>query len=125
MSEELKEDITQVMFLLGEAKKKFKKYIKDKSVPLEERWEFFTIAPDFLKDHKGWVESFKILDDKGIEYYDDFGYERYRRVDTEDLVATLFECLEEWKDRELTEGDIHEIMEEILLKNMGSFTHDW
>ena len=126
MSVELSEDISQVTFLLGEAKKKFEEYIKDKSVPLEERWEFFCLAPGFLKERDGSIVNFKVLDDCNIEYFEgDMYYQKYEEIHTESLVERLEEELEELSERGLTREGIDEIKEEILSQNLGSFKLDW
>jgi hypothetical protein len=109
-------------------KNDFAKYIADKSIPLDERWEFFIEAPDELKNFEQWIYEFKCL---SIDWYDDFHFDRRQEVSAEYIIDSL-----EWKREEAEdEGDEDEakkwrdiiplIKEEILDQNMEGFCFDW
>lgn len=55
----------------------FEQYITDKSIPLDRRWEFWTLAPVSIKGTSGWcsdghLEAFNIL---GCNPRDAMGYD--------------------------------------------------
>lgn len=123
MSEQLKEDIKTINFLIVSAKEDFFKYITNKEVPLSERWELFTQAPSYLKEHSGMMEHFQVLDNLGIDYFDEMYYEKYERIETYSLAERLEEEL--LGEKGLTQEKIDEVKEQILEQNLGSFDLDW
>lgn len=117
------------------AKDAFEYFIKDKSLPLEVRWETFVETPSYLKNHSMWYYSFKCKEE--LNWYEDCGSERCSLVDLAEFITGLEENIEwakeyaktegidyvneEWYDEEL----IIKMKEEILTDNMGSFRYDW
>lgn len=96
-------------------KDEFNKEIVRKDLPLDWRWKLFLSAP-LLHDSSPWVVDFKSLG--RVSWYDDFGTERYQTVNISDIVDVLIEN-EEPKEK------IEAFMEEVLKRNLGSFTCDW
>lgn len=127
MSEEaLHAEITEILLKTAKVKMDFEEYISNKETPLEKRWEFFCLAPGFLKERDGSIVHFKVLEACNIEYFEgDMYYQKYEEIHTESLVERLEEELEELSERGLTQEGIDEIKEEILSQNLGSFKLDW
>lgn len=118
---EVESRISLVLVEIRELKKQFETVIRDKSIPLEERWALFVWAPITFKNTSSWVEDFdseKLLGSK-IFWYDDLYYERYETVNTTDMI-------ERFKEKEeFTPEIIDAFKEEILQKNLGSWVNDW
>lgn len=92
---------TQVDLLNNEIeflKPLFEEYIKDKSIPLDERWETFKKANNGLSYHKPFWVDFP-GDEHEISWYDDFSIERYETVNLvqflEDTLPEMIRDLEE------------------------------
>lgn len=105
------------------SRKDFGDLIKDKSVPLDERWELFCRAPDSIKLHDRWIHEFKWEEKhQAISWYDDFYMDRHQTVD----MQAIIEIMEENESgTEYSEEMILDMKEEILDKNLGSFCNDW
>lgn len=101
------------------------KWIIDKSIPLEERWNLWKDSPEELKNECQWVEDFTISG-RGISWYDDFYKERCETVYLSDLIHNMQRdfnepvCLKKY-----TQADIDDFKEQILAKNLLSFVYDW
>lgn len=92
MSYERLEQAISALFLAEKTLKDnvslFEQYITDQSIPLNKRWEFWTLAPKAIKGNGGWcsdgrLEAFNILDCKprdAIGY--DGKYVRLERYET-------------------------------------------
>lgn len=78
----------------------FEQYITDKGIPLEQRWNFWNLAPISIKGTGGWcsdgyLEAFNVL---GCKPRDAIGYDgKYMRVDRYETVtmAGMLECITE------------------------------
>ena len=130
----IESEIRDVQDRIATLKEDFARVIADTELPLEERWDLFVKAPDFLKEYKGWVEDFKAFPCE-ITWYDDFNKERHETVDTVSIVESIVE------DVKYSGGDFEKsklctrlgitpdvlvaLKEEILSKNLGSFVYDW
>jgi len=131
----LNEFIDQFQEAVKLAREKFILVIKDKSIPLGERWELFKKAPTELKNNGSWIESFKALNEAcggEVSWYDDFCKERHETVHLVDLVSDVEWCIEnDQVDRGYCKAffDKPELLdkfkEEILEKNIESFEYDW
>jgi hypothetical protein len=55
----IKETISSIADAVAHSQALFQDYIKDKNHPLDERWNIFVNAPEFLKRHKHFIEHFK------------------------------------------------------------------
>lgn len=120
----LKENIAHLERQIKETKAEFSEYIKDKNIPLKERWKLFKKAPDYLKKHESWIMNFdaeSLLEDGEIVWYDDCYVERYSTVDT----TSMIEWFSESDRKKFTKDFIEALREEILQKNLGSFVNDW
>jgi len=139
---EVEEFIEQYKVAIAAASEKFKATIKDKSIPLEDRWGLFLKAPDYLIDHDFWTAGLKTLDesDNGhFSYYDNWYVERHETVHVIDKVSDLESDLKYFKENPGTAvhikkwkmffyenpSKLDELKEEILEKNLGSFEYDW
>lgn len=109
---------------------RYKAYIADKTIPLEDRMAVFRAAPYEWKDHQSWIVHFdseKLLEGGEIFWYDDFYVERHETVDVYDFIVAR---LDDWlTENDYEPEDIAKIMtafkEEMLEKNLGSFVFDW
>lgn len=115
-----------------EIKKAFAAYIKDKSIPLEKRWETFGVAPVEFKNQNSYIIHFKSeqnLPNREIVWYDDFNVEKYETVVMFNLINNQIEDLASpYRDRnkEHFTLDFFTLMkEEVLEKNLHSFKFDW
>jgi hypothetical protein len=131
----LNEFIEEFQIAVRVAKDNFKTVIKDKSIPLKERWELFVKAPTELREKDNWIQSFKALDEalgSQVSWYDDFNRERHETVYLLDIVSDLEYLI---KDCELCSKRfevfvnkpelLDQYKEEILEKNIESFEYDW
>ncbi len=126
----LKNNIVTAVNMVNIAKAQFAETIKDKQIPLEERWKLFEETPLYIKGFEPWVERF-IFSGEQIAFYDDFDVEKGSTVDLHDIVQTLTEQLSHdghYNPIELTEAnilDLDALKEDILQRNIGSFVYDW
>jgi hypothetical protein len=119
-------------------------YINDMTVPLSVRWAVFKEMSDDWKVEESWIQHFdaeKLLPCGEISWYDDFYVEKYETVDMvefveERLIEKLFEESDEDYPDEVYGATIDTLppeiqtivdawREEILSKNLASFTYDW
>lgn len=98
--------------------------IKDKNIPLEERWEMFVDAPNFWKVHKSYQANFRIERKIEMEWFDCFCCEKYETIEMVDIVEQIEDFIDDEDYSWTTELQI-ELMEEILEQNLGSFVLDW
>jgi len=103
-------------------KPSFEAYIKDKSVPIEDRWASFLTAPYSIKEHECYGTDL-LLDGKDINWYDDFGVERYQTV-TADLILDWLYGREDDDGAVISDTVINDMKEQILQKNLGGFEYD-
>lgn len=99
----------------------FKTYIKDKDIPLDERWRVYerVIENDLYYKCKSsyWdIEKY----DKHLCLHDDLCFERYQTIALPCLLERLVDCLGEDK-----EDLIHNIQEEFLASGYTHFVYDW
>lgn len=118
---------------LEEVEERFINYFKDKSIPLEDRWEIYTEACNakvFDNCHE-WVWYSKVIEKKlKLCYYDDFCIERHQVVDlssfVNDIEADYDYAIESDDDTEpWTKELIDELKEEVLQFGYSSFVFDW
>lgn len=96
------------------------KYIKNKSIPVDERWELFKQNSERFPIHT-WILHFEELEKNDIEYYDTFGYERYTTVDICDMIESLDDDFNSDDD----DIDFNKLKEEILQRGYSRFVLDW
>lgn len=109
-------------------KKEFEECIKDKSVPLEERWILFLKSPDEFNEHPRWLNK---TNSKGMKYIleclmnspDVYG--KSKKIQTKELFEDVFltekSCFNhrDYDNKELSLN--RDAMEYILQQNCGSF----
>lgn len=135
--QELKTDIQSAITLLNRAKKDFSTIIRDKSIPLDERWALFKEVPKELKNHSQFIYDIKI---KGLpsrfDFWQEYEVDRHAVVDLIDVVEMVecdIECHKNGEELEfcfteklVTVPDIiTQMKEDLLLSNTASFTYDW
>lgn len=125
----MKEKIENFLKLQEEIIKELKKYVKDKTIPLETRWDLF-VSSD-LGDEDGYILRLESYDLDG--YYDRSWCARYTTVEPEHIFEYLYdyelEDYEEELDYELAkvelEVTISNIKEELLSLFVKSWRFDW
>jgi hypothetical protein len=114
-------------------KQQFIKTIKDKSIPVDERWEFWCDAPSSLKDFSQFSVKFESMG-RNFHWTHDMWFERYQTVDLEDVVLELensvqvqVDDLEQQFHRKLFRHPelLDQLKEEILARNLEYFVFDW
>lgn len=147
LAQRVKEAVEQMNATVRAVKHDFETFIVDTTVPLDERFEVWTDAPNELKNHQGWIVHFKTLHDDAIGYD---GYirhaDRHETVHIDDLLDAIqdgfadYEAYKEepptdessWeyryfkkKEKIFEEFDLAAFKEEVLSMNLGSFEYDW
>lgn len=105
--------------------------LKDKSLPLEERWTAYKIACDggVISRFDSYGDGFLSLikNDKGrpCTPYDDFYIERYQSMMYAEFMEEYFlDDLEEGEEEGLPEG-LSDWQEAVLASGTKGFTYDW
>lgn len=114
-------------------KKDFEVFIKDTTIPLEERWSTWKAAPNDMKRSDSWTTHFKALPCDWIMYDGNYHADRYQTVYMIDVVDAIEDNLahpNEWnKEYRATLEEfgfsLDALKEEILEFNLGSFCYDW
>jgi hypothetical protein len=99
-----------------------KRYVQDKSFPLEERWKLFIESE--LGTESSWTVHFSVLDGKDVSYYDDFYIEKYQTTTVKDLVDMIGDKEPE-DNMFLTDGELNSLKEDILKQFIWSWKEDW
>lgn len=110
------ESINATVTLLKEP---INKYVTNKDVPLEERWQAALLAHWAFKTEDWHCHPIEELAGRPLAWYDDFNVERYQTkvVLSDDFVETFL-----GKYPDISE----EVLKETILANGAySFTHDW
>lgn len=127
----VEEGINSLMWSVANLKMKFEDVISSVDIPLEDRWNLFSSAPDCLKNHSDYIERFEQFGFDFDPTCDD--YERYRKVDMVEVVERVAgdalewdEVLKDYKEPTLEQVEsINKFKEHILSSNLGSFIMDW
>lgn len=132
---ELFERMKKIQESLEKTKLPFEDYIKNKEIPLNERWDIFIIAPSEMKNHDNYLTSFDSLPNDFVMYDGPIHVERGQTIKTNDMIEEIEEELINIKNDDFFRSDYYKnmfiavnldsIKEEILSKNMGSFDYDW
>ncbi len=109
----MKEKIEEALKSLENLKKEFKKWCKDKSIPLDERWNLFIKSK--LGDHSSSYEDFDCK--LGRDYTDDLE-DKYLNHDVEDVLE--YTDLSNYEEKEIIE-----YKENVLKSFIKSYTFDW
>lgn len=105
----------------------YQQYIVDTSIPLNDRWDVFSAAPDEWKNQDSFIPHFSF--EKKIpnfSWYDVFYKERYQTIYLSDIIEGLESNLD-WHMKKFswTQDLVDEWKEEVLAMNLGSFIYDW
>jgi hypothetical protein len=130
---------TSINMQIEVCKAQFVAAITDMESTLEQRWNLFSLAPDYLKEHESYIINFTFPDGTRFECFHDAGYEKYS---TNLMVCVVAAIRDREFDSSVTgeydwdayEADIAKFpdsanviafKEHILKNNLGSFTVDW
>lgn len=121
MNKELKEFLK----VKKEFEAKARKWLKNKKVPLEERWDFFIESE--LGDHESSIVEFKNLDNDVIT---GDNYNRYETIEISDLIDIVEDAKrndpeDEYYDETMAKTNLDKLKEEILSRFIKSFQFDW
>lgn len=108
---------------MDETKEDFIEYFKDKTIPLEDRWEVFAESSnkEVFNNLENRCWNSKVLDKIGLEWYDDFGIERYTTGEFVDII----EIVKRNYKNKLTHELVDELKEEMLQSGYSGFVFDW
>lgn len=115
--------------LTASLKSELEQLITNPNIPLDVRWDVWVKASSALKNSKRGIHSFSSLPEDFIMY--EIHAERYETISTLRIIERVQEgdyCPEtgEAVSYEVSMGiTINAVKEEILSKNLGSFTYDW
>lgn len=110
-------------------------YIRDKSLPVSDRWDVWKKAPDCLKNQKCFYYDM-YLDGGCLTDSLSDDYSRHETINTADFIDRIveikyFEYTENVPEDKCPNIDTWEpegmdmLKEKILADNMGSFIYDW
>ena len=126
-------------------KKKYKSYIADKEIPIDERWELFVSVPkEFYSNQNHIYDGLDFIKYSKGKYHDTFislyseDTDRYYEIDLTEVIECLKDIIkrghygyrntdnarEVWpcfKNPNL----IEDIKEKLMTDNVRYFTHDW
>lgn len=118
----MKEKINELILLQAQYKGELREWVKDKSIPLEERWSTFIKSK--LGEHRTSYEEFEWIDSDN--YYDDYHIERHETVYIDKLYEQGITPRYRTNQAELnTEEKQQEFKEDVLNKFIYSFKMDW
>lgn len=129
--------IDNVNSFVRESKFEFETYIKNKTIPLQERWSNFIAAPEFLKNTTAWVHYFKAFKDfEEGEFEREVLYEHSNRKECIEMASwdewllgiadgSTYESWENSKGVKFTRKHYDAWREEVLDGNIGFVNFDW
>lgn len=118
----MKEKIEQFLKEKEILTEELKEWVKDKSIPLEERWEVFVKSE--LGERISYYEQFEGVESDG--YYDNYYIEKYQTVTTGQLFEIASKPTYTNKEPELnTQEQKDSFREDVLDKFIKSFENDW
>lgn len=131
-------------------KEQYLQLIINKDLDLATRWDIYLNAPDKFKNKEPYICHFVVLDKKinGFSWYDDLYLDKNETITGESIIEGLEDLMADYEpnpesleenaeDTQYEENEpvgqqfannpewLDELKEEILAKNMGSFTYDW
>lgn len=116
--------ILEFVKLRDQLTRELKEWVKNKSIPLETRWETFLISE--LGDHRNWIIDINPVVSKHADYMN-----RYMTLELERVVESLEDelCYKEEVDLENLSIEsriqISSLKEDILEAFVKSFRVDW
>lgn len=116
-------------------KPEFEKFIKNKTISLEERWSVFVKTPSEMKTNCSYTPEFTSLPADFIMYEGPVHMDRGETKTAIELFEGIKESLQDIEDdmycgshlnqKELYKVDLDKLKEEILEMNLGKFSYDW
>jgi len=112
----------------------FQILIKNKTIPLVERWDFWIFAPSSLKENHDWLPQYGTIQNRYVKFYCDAPevYGRGRQVDWAEILddaftedGTVEACTRYTGEVMFTQEEMTELLESILADNVASFKFDW
>ena len=95
----------------------FEEYLKDKSFPLEERWDTFSMAPLCLSNFSNQIPTF--VDSHLHSVFVNALHEHF--LEHRGITISVFDLVGMWDDNEFVDP----LKEAILETNIKQFTYDW
>lgn len=117
--DELYDAINQLRMIESEVKEYIIQTIKNKNISLEDRWNLF-IQNKNLFPIRSFLVYYPEIETNDINYYDDFGYEKYQTI----YVDELMNVIEEGNDSKFN-LDLNKLKEEIMVSRYSGFVFDW
>lgn len=115
--ETMKEKVENYLNLQNEIRIELKEYVKDKSIPLDERWELFIMCE--LGNNEPYIEHFNSFNDD--ELFAELELSRNEVVTSESIIDLLDTNIY----GEYLYTTLDDVKEEILDKFITSFKLDW
>jgi len=123
----MKDKIQQYLEQKEILKSELKQWVKDESIPLQERWDLF-IASE-LGDDYSWYLKPTGIDWNRVSLFDDFYLEKYSVCTVQDFIDTYQENVDDREDEEDNpyENCSVEILQRYFMidKFVKSFKNDW
>jgi len=113
----IKEKVEEFLNLQNDLRVELKEYVKDKSIPLDERWELFTMCE--LGNNEPFYESFNSFNYE--ELFADLVLNRNEVIASEWII----DLLDTQIYGEYLYTTLDDVKEEILEKFINSFKFDW
>lgn len=132
--------LDSVKHAIAESKSSVSELLKNKTIPLQTRWDFFIKHGDIIGNTKSWVCHFEVekklipanlknrVDNNyigEISWYDDFYKERGNTIIMNNIVQSIYDSMDRFMKQGWTPELVIEFQEEILSQNLYSFTNDW
>jgi hypothetical protein len=110
----------------GDLVKSLQEYLKNTSIPLEDRWSIFYSAMDILPNYSSLLH-FKAIQRHGHRWPNITYKDRYETIYLADVVDHIEDEQnpDGYGSPRLSEIDLDELKEEILQLGYASFTMDW
>lgn len=129
-SQTLLSQLIQFQATLDNLKKQMALHLKDKNIPLDERWELFKNLPKDCYSKDSYGPRFSNMGD--LVLHEGFIHaDRYESIDVIPMVQKIEDAknnLSQQKpifQNDLKKIDVDQLKEEVLAKMTGSFIFDW
>ena len=120
----MKDKVHQVLMIIDDLKISTKEYCQDKEIPLENRWEIFSMCGHLVGNQKNYIEDFDSLPEEFIMYGGDFyDPEKYQNITVKDIITYIEEYIND--ENHIHTIDLDEFKEDVLDKFIWSFVYDW
>lgn len=103
--------------------------LKNKEIPLKDRWEIYTslVKCNTLNNNDPFGDGFIGKLGSDLTVYDHFYIERYQTASFTDIYETILDAEEEWNEVLFAarEKNLEAWQEAVLESGYSSFTYDW